>query len=95
MCLYAGIGQRYINKNAITVTERRYVHAISLELTFASLHALKPAVINVYVSVTSAVLEPSTARSATTDSAGFLERAALWARHRMSDRRGDSWRAGD
>ena len=35
----------------------------------------------VSVSVTSAVLVPSAARSATTGSAGFLERAALWARH--------------
>ena len=54
-----------------------YLHAISLALTFASLHALKPPVINVSVASTSTVLKPSTARSATTDSAGFLERAAL------------------
>ena len=58
---------------------------ISLELTCAGLHAVKPPVINVSVAGTSAVLKPSTARSAATDSAGFLERATLWARHRTRD----------
>ena len=60
-------------------------HALGLELTFASLHALKPPVINVSVSDTPTVLIPSTPRSATTDSAGFLERATLWALHRIRD----------
>ena len=60
------------------------MHALSLELTFASLDALKPPVISVSVAGTSAVLIPSTARSATTDSAGFLKRAALFTRHRIS-----------
>ena len=55
-------------------------------LTFAGLGALKPLVISVSVAVNSAVLIPSTARSAATDSAGFQECAALWARHRVSDR---------
>ena len=50
---------------------------ISLELTFAGLHALRPLVINVSVAGTSTVLIPSTAGSATTDSAGFREGAAL------------------
>ena len=54
-------------------------------LTFASLDALKPVVINISLADTSTVLIPSTARSATTDSAGFLERAALWARHHVRD----------
>ena len=53
-----------------------YLHAISLELTFASFDALNPPVINVPVVDTSTILEPGTARSATTDSAGFLERTA-------------------
>jgi len=53
---------------------------------FARLHALKPPVINVFVAHTSAVLKPSTARSATTISAGFLKRAAFGTRHRLSDR---------
>ena len=54
------------------------------KLTFAGRHALKPPVINIFVAGTSAVVKPSTTRSATTASAGFLERAALWARHRFS-----------
>ena len=58
-------------------------HAIGLELTFADLDALRPPVINVPVADTSAILKPSTARSATTDSAGFLERATPSARHRI------------
>ena len=62
---------------------------VSLELTFAGLHALRPTVINVSVAGTSAVLVPSTAGSATTGSAGFLEGAALWTPR--ADRRGD-WR---
>ena len=71
-----------------------YKHALSLELTFASSHALKPFVISVAVAGTSSTFFiPSTTRSATTDSAGFLERAAFWARHRFSDRCGDGWRA--
>ena len=60
-----------------------YLHAV---LTFAGFHALKPPVVNVFVACTSAVLKPSTARSATTVSAGFLEFAAFGARHRVSDR---------
>ena len=63
-----------------------HLHAIGLELTFAGLHAFRPPVINISVADSSAVLEPSAARSATTDSAGFLERAALWARYLISDR---------
>ena len=59
---------------------------LSFELTFAGLDALKPFVTSVSVVGTAAILIPSTARSATTDSAGFLERAALWARHHISGR---------
>ena len=70
------------------------MHAVRLGLTFAGLHALKPPVINDSVAGTSAVLKPSTARSATTESAVFLERAAFWTRHRISDHWGDGWRAG-
>ena len=53
------------------------LHGIVIELTFAGLRALKPTVISVFVADTSAFLKPSTTRSATTDSAGFLERAAF------------------
>ena len=49
----------------------------NLRLTFAGLHALKPAVTHVSVAGTSTILIPSAARSATTDSPGFLERAAV------------------
>ena len=63
-----------------------YLHTAAIELTFADLHAFKPAVIDVSVADIPTVLVPSTARSAATDSAGFLERAAPWAR------RGDGWR---
>ena len=62
-----------------------YLHASSLELTFAGLRALEPPVVNVSVASTSAVLIPRTARSTTTDSAGFREHAALWAHPRTSD----------
>ena len=58
----------------------------NIELTFAGLHAIRPDVTDVPVVGSSAVLKPSTTRSATTDSAGFLEYAALWARHRINDR---------
>ena len=82
------IDQRHKEKQTITliglVRVKMYAHTTRLALTFADLHALKPAVINVSVANTSTVLKPSTARSATTDFAGFLERAALWARHRIS-----------
>ena len=47
---------------------------------------------NVHVAGTSAVLVPGAARSATTDSAGFLERTALQARHRIRDRGSDGCR---
>ena len=70
-----------------------YLHVLSIALTLAGLHAFKPSVINVSVAGTPAVLKPSTARSATTHSAGSAERAALWTRHRIRDRRGDGWRA--
>ena len=59
---------------------------ISLELTFAGRHALEPLAMNVFISGTSAVFKPSTARSATTVSAGFRERATPGARHHFHDR---------
>ena len=63
-------------------------YVLSLELTFAGLDALKPFVSSVSVVGTAAILIPSTARSATTDFAGFHESPALWACHRSSDRWG-------
>ena len=66
----------------------------SYELTFAAdIHPLHPAVFHVFVSGSSTVFVPSTARSATTDSTRFLERAALRATHCVSNRGSDGWRA--
>ena len=63
-------------------------------LTFAGLHAIRPLVINVSVAGAAAVLKPSSARSAATDSTRFLERAALWAHHLIG--RGDAlWGRAD
>ena len=62
-------------------------HDSDLELTFADLDALRPPMTSVSVAGTSTIIKPSTARSATTDSAGFPERAALWAHHLIG--RGD------
>ena len=63
-----------------------YLYILSLALTFTGLHAFKPSVVNVSVADSLTVLKPSAARSATADSARFLECAALWARHHVSDR---------
>ena len=63
----------------------------ALGFTFADLQAFKPSVF--HIPGTSAVMKPSTARSATTFSAGFLERTALRAHHGIGDRWGDGWRA--
>ena len=65
------------------------ITCVSLKLTFAGLQALKPPMSNISVGGSSAVLVPSTARSATTDAAGFRKRATLWARHHISDLRGE------
>ena len=45
------------------------LHVIGLELTFAGIYTFKPPVINVFAATSSAVLKPSTARSAATDCA--------------------------
>ena len=64
-----------------------HIHATEFfQLTFACLRAFKPAVISFSVASASAILIPNTARSATTDSAGFLERAAFGTRHWFSGR---------
>ena len=54
-----------------------HLHSVSDGLTCTGLHALGPCVISVFVTRTSAALEPRTAGSATTDLAGFVEGAAL------------------
>ena len=63
-----------------------YVYASSVQFTFAGLHAFRPTVMEFFVANSSTILEPSTAGSATTDYAGFLERATLGALYRFSDR---------
>ena len=60
--------------------------AVSVELTFAGRHTLKPAVTDIFVVDTPTVLKPSTTRSTTTDSAGFLKRATFGTRHRVRHR---------
>ena len=69
-----------------TLNSQCFCHAITWELTFAGLHAFRPPVINIAGAKLSAVLEPSTARSATADSARFPECSTPWARQRVSDR---------
>ena len=70
-CVCVGIIQ-----NSLVCT-RILLHVNGIELTFASHDALRPRVICVSVAGTATVLIPSTARSATTNSPRFLERAAL------------------
>ena len=53
------------------------MHAICIVLTLAGLQAFKPPVLHIFVPGSPALLVPSTAGSAATDLAGFLERAAL------------------
>ena len=59
---------------------------MTIELTFAGLYAFEPAVVHIPVAGTPAVLKPSTARSATTDFAGFLEGTALRTLYYVNDR---------
>ena len=60
---------------------------------FAGLQTFKPPVCYISVAGTSTIHVPNTARSTTTDSAGFLERATLWARHCITNPRFYEWRA--
>ena len=89
------VGERNKQKNAYRQQSlsSHCTHAHDLELTFAGLQAFKPPVIHVSVADTSAVLIPSTTWSTATDSARFLERAALWAHHRIADGGDDKRRA--
>ena len=73
------VAKQSLHENTVT-------YHITLELTFAGLHALRPSVINVYAACTSAVLKPSTTRSATALSTGFRERAAPVTRSHFHDR---------
>ena len=72
-----------VNKHASAVAGR--------ELTFASLCALLPAVTPIPDASAPTILVPSTSWSATTDSARFLERAAVWT---FTNCRDDVWHGG-
>ena len=62
------------------------VIVVNVELTLAGFFAVKPAVKYIFIINNPTSPIPSTARSTTADSPGFLERAALWTYH---NRRGD------
>ena len=72
-CVYAWAlvkTQRRKHENSHSlVCERICLHGVSVKLTFAGIYALGPPVISIGFAGTSAVLIPSTARSATTGSA--------------------------
>ena len=63
----------FVKKTNRKTLKNHYVlmqlHVIGLGLTFAGLHAIGPPVIDIFAAKSSAVLEPSAARSTTTDSA--------------------------
>ena len=80
------IGQRNELTNPWHMLAIHHLHVIHAELTFAGLHAFRPLVINILAAKSSTVIEPSTARSATTQSTGFLEHSTLWTRYVISDR---------
>ena len=88
-CSHVSINQRSRKSVDSCCWATLYMLSTFARLTFAGCHAVKPRVFHVSVAGSSAVLRPSTAGSATTDSAGFLERAALRACPRLSDRWGD------
>ena len=89
-CLYMNITQRNRRKKKLDSLLMN-LHAILLGLTFTGFYAFNPSVLRISIAGASTVLVPSTAGSATTDSAGFLERAALSACHCIGDRLSDGW----
>ena len=62
-------GRRRVGNRPKCNCSRYFIELVSLELTFACLHSVKPPVTQVSVGNTSTLLVPSAARSATTDSA--------------------------
>ena len=80
-CLHVGNDHQYEEDNAtksLNSTNKNHASTpVQLGLTFARLHALKPAVIEFFVAGTCTTLVPIAARSATTHSPGFLERATI------------------
>ena len=82
MCIGQETKRETPDKSCFSLNENISIIYVSLELTFAGRYSLKPLVVNKFVVGTSTVLKPSTAGSATTGSARFLERAAFGARLR-------------
>ena len=69
-CWYLYVGTRQRNEKGNVYYYALQLHAVDLGLTFAGLHAFRPVMINnIFAAKSPAVLEPSTARSATTGSA--------------------------
>ena len=88
--VYTSISQKENAKTVKTWRERESIYVVC-QLTFAGSSTLRPQMIDVFIADSSTVLIPSTAGSATTDSTGSFERAALWTRHLIG--RGDTWRS--
>ena len=79
-----GNGQTHKEKTrpGLLLSAKKHAQATAqLKLTFAGLYALNPSVARFVVASNSTFLVPSTTRSTTTDSPGFLERAAVWTCH--------------
>ena len=93
VCLRAFVKAKNRKRQTVVVFYPWQLYDISLALTCAGLHAIGPRVIDTFAAKSSAVLEPSSARSATTDSAGFPECGALWTSCDTMDRGGVRWRA--
>ena len=75
-CVHGGIHQKRENNHCFFWTISIYID-LALTLTFACLRTLVPPVTRLIVNATATIFVPSTARSATTDSAGIPEHAAL------------------
>ena len=75
-CVHGGIHQKRENNHCFFWKISIYID-LALTLTFACLHTLVPPVSGVRVAATTTAFIPSTAGSATTDSAGFLESVTL------------------
>jgi len=95
--LHGGCYMHAFNKNVkrTALSQSLKQGASTRKLTCANSRAFDPTVLNVLVVSTSAIPKPSTTRSATTGSAGFHKRAALWTRLRTSDCWRDDCRVDD
>ena len=76
-------------RNPLSTPNSHVSTPVNPGLTFAGLHALKPAIVKFSVASTSTIIIPGTTRSATTDSPGFLESTTFWT---CDNGRRDFWR---